>query len=61
VCAHVNFAEVACDIHDILLQESVEANHVGLLAEEDIVCEILNDLRDYHKTPSDDGTLLIFG
>ena len=50
--------EKTSNIGNIDFKELVQGGHVSFFAEEDIVCEILNDLRNDHQS-SLDGTCLV--
>lgn len=55
---NIDFAQITRDIRDVGFQEVVQANHVSLLPEEDIVRQVLHDLCYDHQTPADDSTII---
>ena len=40
------------NVGNIALQERIENRHVSFFAEEYVVCQILDDFRDEHQTPT---------
>lgn len=52
VKTYMKLAEEPSNVCNVAFQEFVEHNHVGLLSEEDVVREVLNDLCNDHQAPT---------
>lgn len=48
MATNIELAEELCDVEDILGEEFIEDYHVRFFAEEDIVCQVLNDFSNQH-------------
>lgn len=55
--AYVDLAQELRDRYDVLLQEVIQDDHMCFLAEQDVVSQVLDDLR-YHHEPSTDGSIV---
>lgn len=55
----IQLAEESGNVDDIVSEEIIQRNHVGLFAEEDVVGEVLNNLRDDHETSTNDATVVL--
>ena len=49
---HMHLGEKSSDICNIIFQEFIKNRHVSFFAEEYVVCQILDDFRNDHQTPT---------
>lgn len=55
----IELAKEPSHIDDVVSEEIIQRNHVSLFAEEDVVREVLDDLRDDHETTTNDTAVVL--